>query len=192
MFQHINKRATLHGSKKTTLDISLIHTKTFIVSYLDHAVTVGIGDVRLQASEQSSVVMFEVKILESKFGVFNSDLINHKDVINTHLCNLSCFFLQKKPFRNKNHKTIMKYDKSNLSVLFWHHVEMWLFITSNWWLRHLVVIIIIELHIFNFIGNLKSTQKIYLDSWDLCVKGYWHWTEQKYGYFLNDKLKWVL
>lgn len=33
-----------------------------LVSYLDHAVTVGIGDVWLQAGKQGSIVMFEVKI----------------------------------------------------------------------------------------------------------------------------------
>lgn len=34
--------------------------------YLDHTVTVGIRDVRLKAREQGSVVMFEVKVLQSK------------------------------------------------------------------------------------------------------------------------------
>lgn len=48
------------------------------VSYLDHAVTIGIGDVRLQASKQGPVVMLEIKVLQSKFGVFNCDLIDTK------------------------------------------------------------------------------------------------------------------
>lgn len=49
------------------------------VSYLDHTVTIGIGDVRLQAGKQGSVVMLEIKVLQSKFGVFDCDLIAHKD-----------------------------------------------------------------------------------------------------------------
>lgn len=32
--------------------------------YLDHAVTVGIGDVGLQASKQGLIVVFEVKVLQ--------------------------------------------------------------------------------------------------------------------------------
>lgn len=48
-----------------------------VVSYLDHAVTIGVGDVRLQTSKQGSVVMLEIKVLQSKFGVFNRDLIKH-------------------------------------------------------------------------------------------------------------------
>lgn len=48
------------------------------VSYLDHAVTIGIGDVRLQASKQGSVVMLEIKVFQSKFGVFDCDLFAHK------------------------------------------------------------------------------------------------------------------
>lgn len=54
----------------------------------------------------------------------------------------------------------MKYVKPNLSVLFGDHVQVWLFIAPNWWFGDLVVIIIIELHFFNFVRNLKPIQKI--------------------------------
>ena len=43
-------------------------------SHLDHAVAVGVGDVRLEAGEQRPVVMFEVEILQTQFGVFDRDL----------------------------------------------------------------------------------------------------------------------
>lgn len=43
--------------------------------YLDHAVTVGVGDVRLQTSKQSSVVVFEIKVLQTQFGVLDCDLM---------------------------------------------------------------------------------------------------------------------
>lgn len=58
-------------------------------------------------------------------------------------------------------KSMMQYYKSDLSVLFGHHVEVWLFITPDRGFRDLVVIIIIELHVFNFVRNLKPTQKIH-------------------------------
>lgn len=54
-------------------------------SYLDHAVAVGIGDVRLQTRKQGSVVMFEVKVLQSKFGVFYRDLIKHFHLFISHV-----------------------------------------------------------------------------------------------------------
>lgn len=55
------KIATYVKSKKTnTL------RKLYSPLYLDHAVTVGIRDVRLQTRKQGSVVMFEVKVLQSK------------------------------------------------------------------------------------------------------------------------------
>lgn len=47
-------------------------------SHLDHAVAISIGDVRLQASKQGSVVMFEIEVLQPKFRVFNCDLIEYK------------------------------------------------------------------------------------------------------------------
>lgn len=52
--------------------------------------------------------------------------------------------------------TLMTASSPNLPVLLGHHVEVWLFFTTNGRLRNLVVVIIIELHIFNFIRNLKS------------------------------------
>lgn len=87
------------------------------VSYLDHAVTIGIGDVRLQASKQGSVVMLEIKVLQSKFGVFNCDLIAHKDP-------KSCYFHF---YGSQNQKL-----NSNLSVFFGNHVEVRLFFAPNW------------------------------------------------------------
>lgn len=48
------------------------------MSYLDHTVTIGVGDVRLQAGKQGPVVMFEIKVLQSQFGVFNCDLIEYR------------------------------------------------------------------------------------------------------------------
>lgn len=59
----------------------------FFFVYLDHAVTVGIGNVRLQASEQGFVIMLKVKVLQSKFRIFNCDLTQHKDIFITYTCN---------------------------------------------------------------------------------------------------------
>lgn len=56
-------------------------------------------------------------------------------------------------------KTNDEYVESNLSVLFGDHVKVWLFITSNWRFRDLVVIIIIQFHVFNFVRNLKEEKK---------------------------------
>lgn len=67
------------------------------VSYLDHAVTIGIGDVRLQASKQGSVVMLEIKVFQSKFGVFDCDLIAHK------VCYFHFYGIQKQKLK-KNSK----------------------------------------------------------------------------------------
>lgn len=77
---HQKKRGDEYLSK---ISSNLKKEKEF---YLDHAVTVGIGDVRLQACKQGSVVMFEVKVLQSKFGVFNCDL--NKDVVHVRNLNL--------------------------------------------------------------------------------------------------------
>lgn len=48
---------------------------------MDHAVTVRIGNVRLQASKQGPVVMFEVKVLQPKFGVFDGDLMGTRKIL---------------------------------------------------------------------------------------------------------------
>ena len=57
-------------------------------------------------------------------------------------------------------KIRMQYYKSDLSVLFGHHVEVWLFITPDRWFRDLVVVMIIQLKVCSFVRNLKPTQKI--------------------------------
>lgn len=94
-------------------------------SYLDHAVTVGIGDVRLQTREQGSVIMLEVKVLQSKFGVLYRDLIQdfrhifHKLVIQS--------------IKHRAIEMIVNVSlRTYLSVFFRHHVEVWLFITTYW------------------------------------------------------------
>lgn len=117
------------------------------VSYLDHAVTIGIGDVRLQASKQGSVVMLEIKVLQSKFGVFDRDLIEHKDP-------KICYF----HFHGIQNQKLKK--NSNLSVFFGHHVEVRLFFAPNRRLWDLVVVVIVLLWILQFVRNLKhSTQR---------------------------------
>lgn len=42
--------------------------------YLDHAVTVGIGDVGLQPSKQGLIVVLEVEVLQPELGVFDGHL----------------------------------------------------------------------------------------------------------------------
>lgn len=74
-----NQRATLDDVSYHKIHFYQTHCKSS-VSYLDHAVTVGIGNVWLQASKQGPVVMFEVKVLQSKFRVFNCDLKQNKDI----------------------------------------------------------------------------------------------------------------
>lgn len=43
-------------------------------TYLDHAVAISVWDMGLQASKESLVVMFEVKVLQAQLGIFNGDL----------------------------------------------------------------------------------------------------------------------
>lgn len=111
-------------------------------SHLDHTVAVGVGDVRLQAGEQSSVVMFEVKVLQTQFGVFNSDLHTH-----THQHGSDV------PLKNKQQSP----TGTDLPVLLRNHVEVGLFVPSDGGLRNLVVVVIVQLHVFDFIWNLNAT-----------------------------------
>lgn len=44
------------------------------VQHLDHAVAVSVGNVRLQTSKQSLVIVLKIKVFQSQFGIFNGDL----------------------------------------------------------------------------------------------------------------------
>lgn len=100
----------------------------------------------LQPSKQGSVVMFEIKVLQSKFGVFNCHLIERRD---PEMCYLGFY-------GNQNQKQ----NKANLSIFFGDHVEVRLFFTPNRGFWDLVVVVIILLWIFQFVRNLKhSTHK---------------------------------
>lgn len=72
----------VQAQKRTHFSSTFKPLKEAAPSHLDHAVAVGVGDVRLQASKQGPVVMFEIKVLQSKFGVFNCDLVEYR----------SCYF----------------------------------------------------------------------------------------------------
>lgn len=63
----------VHQNQDGLID-SLLHSggiKTLVmITHLEHTVTVGIGNMSLQASEMCLVVESEVKILQSQLGIF--------------------------------------------------------------------------------------------------------------------------
>lgn len=51
-----------------------------------------------------------------------------------------------------------------LSVLLWHHVKVWLLISSNWRLWNLVIAVILQLHLLYLIRNLTNTHRAFLNA----------------------------
>ena len=70
------KQAKQHWIYVSSSIVTQSELSAIFNSYLDHAVAVGIGNVRLQASKQGPVVMFQVKVLKPKFWVFVGYSVN--------------------------------------------------------------------------------------------------------------------